>query len=142
MGHYNQDRRSDLFTQNFLWVGYHAWQGYLNCDRGVVVVSSDRPLGDGSDCHCGDSIDCTLNFRYIPQLQLPFYLQEWLVPEMAIESILPIVASYQPDTQLIFALESGVNVDIGWCQRLKVSPPDCYQQISRRWSEFSLGVRS
>lgn len=141
MRHYNQGRQGDIFAQNFLWVGYYAWQGYLNCDRGVVVVSSNLPVEDGSDYYCRESIDRSLNFRYIPQLQLPLYLQEWLVPEIAIESILPAISTYQPATELIFALESGINVDIGWCQRLKVPPPDCYQQISRRWSEFSLGVK-
>lgn len=144
MRHYNQDRRADLFSQNFLWVGYHAWQGYLNSDRGVVVISHNPALLDSS-LYQGDSLlslsdsanEPTLNFRYIPQRQLPLYLQEWLVPAISIESILPAVASYQPDKELIFALESGSNVDIGWCQRLKISPPECHQQISRR----GLGVR-
>ncbi len=139
MRHYNQDRLGDLFTQNFLWVGYHAWQGYLNRDRGVVVISHNPALLDGSDPNWADSSQPSLNFRYIPQLQLPLYLQEWLVPRNSIELILPAVASYQPDTELIFALESGANVEIGWCQRLKTSPPECYGQISRRWSEFWVG---
>jgi hypothetical protein len=138
MRHYNADRRTDLFAQNLLWIGYHAWQGYLNCDRGVVVISSNVDLLDDSDRHWAGKIEPSLNFRYIPQPQLSFYLQEWLVPHSAIELILPAVASYQPDTELIFALESGVNVDIGWCQRLKITPPECHQQISRRWSEFNV----
>jgi hypothetical protein len=139
--HYNQDRPIGLLTQNFMWVGYHAWQGYLTSDRGVIVISHDPSRSASFDQQWGDSSQHCLNFRYIPQLQLPLYLQEWLVPAIAIESILPAVASYQPDTELIFALESGVNVDIGWCQRLKISPPECYGQISRRWSEFQLGSR-
>jgi hypothetical protein len=95
-------------------------------------------LLDNSDRHWAGNIEPSLNFRYIPQQQLSFYLQEWLVPHNSIELILPAVASYQPETELIFALESGVNVDIGWCQRLKITPPECHQQISRRWSEFNV----
>ena len=138
MRHYNADRRTVLFTQNLLWIGYHAWQGYLNCDRGVVVISSNIDLLDDSDRHWQRNIEPSLNFRYIPQLQLSLYLQEWLVPTGSIDRILPAVADYLPEIELIFALESGANVEIGWCQRLKITPPECHQQISRRWSEFQL----
>jgi hypothetical protein len=142
MRHYNRSRRANLFTQNFLWIGYQAWQGYLNLDRGVVVISSEVDLLDDSDRHWGDNLEPSLNFRYIPQPQLSIYLQEWLVQTPAIDPILAAVANYQPQTELIFAIESSSNLDLGWCQSLKISPPDCYQQICRRWSEFELGVRS
>lgn len=141
MRHYNRSRRTNLFSQNFLWIGYRAWQGYLNFDRGVLVISSEVDLLDDSDSHWGDLLEPSLNFRYIPQPQLAIYLQEWLVPSQSIDYISTAVVDYQPHTELIFALESGVNLDIGWCQNLKISPPDCYQQICRRWSEFELGVR-
>jgi hypothetical protein len=136
MRHYNRSRRANLFTQNFLWIGYQAWQGYLNFDRGVIVISSAVDLMDNTDRD--DGLDPSLNFRYIPQSQLSIYLQEWLVPNQSIDPILTAVANYQPDTELVFASESGANLDIGWCQRLKISPPDCHQQICRRWSEFQL----
>ena len=58
--------------------------------------------------------------------------------QISIDPIITAVTSYQPQTELIFAVESGTNLDIGWCQHLKISPPDCYQQICRRWSEFQL----
>jgi hypothetical protein len=141
MRHYNRSRRTNLFSQNFLWIGYRAWQGYLNFDRGVVVISSEVDLLDDSDSHWGDLLEPSLNFRYIPQPQLAIYLQEWLVPDRSILPILTAVTNYQPHTELIFASESAVNLDIGWCQNLKISPPDCHQQIQRRWSEFELGVR-
>jgi hypothetical protein len=141
MRQYNRARRPDLLTQNFLWIGYRAWQGYLNGDRGVVVVNSSVDLLDDFDRHWEDLQPPSLNFRYIPQSQLSFYLQEWLVNTQSIDPILDAVATYQPQTELILAVESGVNLDIGWCQRLKISPPDCYEQICRRLSEFELGVR-
>jgi hypothetical protein len=141
MRQYNRARRPDLLTQNFLWIGYRAWQGYLNGDRGVVVVNSSVDLLDDSDRHWEDLQPPSLNFRYIPQSQLSFYLQEWLVNTQSIDPILDAVATYQPQTELILAVESGVNLDIGWCQRLKISPPDCYEQICRRLSEFELGFR-
>jgi hypothetical protein len=141
MRHYNRSRRTNLFSQNFLWIGYQAWQGYLNFDRGVVVINSEVDLLDDSDSHWGDMLEPSLNFRYIPQPQLAVYLQEWLVPSQSIEPILTGVTNYQPNTELIFAIESGANLDIGWCQHLKISPPDCHQQICRRLSEFELGVR-
>ena len=140
MRHYNRCH-TNLFSQNFLKIGYWAWQGYLNCDRGLVVISSERDLFDGSDDHWHDLLEPSLNFRYIPQSQLSIYLQEWLVSSQSIDPILTAVANYQPQTELVFAVESGLNLDIGWCQRLQVSPPDCHQQICRRWSEFQLGVR-
>jgi hypothetical protein len=141
MRHYNTSIRTSLFAQNFLWIGYQAWQGYQNLDRGVVVISSPVDLLDDSDAHGGDSVASCLNFRYIPQSQLAIYLQEWLVDPQSIEPILAATTNYQPQTELIFALESGANLDIGWCQHLKISPLDCYQQICRRRSEFELGFR-
>ena len=141
MRHYNR-RRTNLFTQNLLWIGYQAWQGYLNLDRGVVVISSEVDLLDDSDAHWGERLDPSLNFRYIPQPQLALYLQEWLVVSQSMSPILTAVTSYQPHTELIFAVESGANLDVGWCQQLKISPPDCYQQICRRRSEFELGFKS
>jgi hypothetical protein len=136
MRHYNRCH-ANLFTKNFLWIGYQAWQGYLNCDRGLVVISSEVDLFDDSDNRWG-RLEPGLNFRYLPQLQLSIYLQEWLVSGRSIDPILTAVADYQPQTELVFAVESGVNLDIGWCKSLKISPPDCHQQICRRWSEFQL----
>jgi hypothetical protein len=149
MRHYNRSRRANLFSQNFLLIGYRAWQGYLNFGRGVVVISSDLDLLEDSDPHYGELLAPSLNFRYIPQSQLAVYLQEWLLSSQSIAPILTAVTNYQPHTELIFAVllqsgcanESGVNLDIGWCQRLQISPPDCYQQICRRCSEFELEVR-
>jgi hypothetical protein len=138
MRHYNTSIRTSLFAQNFIWIGYQAWQGYLNLDRGIVAISSQVDLFDTSDRQGTDSSASSLNFRYIPQPQSAIYLQEWLVPTDSIDSITTAVANYQPQTELIFAVESGTNLDIGWCQNPKTSPPDCYQQICRRWSEFEL----
>jgi hypothetical protein len=149
MRHYNSSSRTSLFSQNFLWIGDRAWDGYLHNDRGVVAISSPVDIFDTAD-RGDDSLGANLNFRYIPQPQLSIYLQEWLVPNQSIADIATAVANYQPQTELIFAIlyprgyanESGSNLDIGWCQHLKISPPDCYQQIQRRWSEFEVGFRS
>jgi hypothetical protein len=138
MRHYNPDRRTNFFVQNSLWIGYQAWQGYLNLDRGVLVISSSIDLMDDSDRHSRDVLEPSLNFRYIPQQQLSIYLQEWLVPNDSREPILAAVADYQPAAELVFAIESGSNLDIGWCQNLHVLPPACHQQIDRRLSEFQL----
>jgi hypothetical protein len=138
MRHYNPDRRTNFFVQNSLWIGYQAWQGYLNLDRGVLVISSSIDLMDDSSRHSGDVSEPSLNFRYIPQQQLSIYLQEWLVPNDSMEPILAAVADYQPAAELVFAIESGSNLDIGWCQNLQVLPPACYEQIDRRLSEFQL----
>jgi hypothetical protein len=133
MRQYNTSIRTSLFAQNFLQIGARAWQGYLNLDRGIVAISSQVDLFDDSDAYGSDSLVSGLNFRYIPQPQLAIYLQEWLVPNRSIEPIITAVTNYQPQTELIFAVESSTNLDIGWCQNLKISPPDCYQQICRRW---------
>jgi hypothetical protein len=138
MRHYNPDRRTNFFVQNSLWIGYQAWQGYLNLDRGVLVISSSIDLMDDSDRHSRDVSEPNLNFRYIPQQQLSIYLQEWLVPDSSTGLILAAVADYQPAAELVFAIESGSNLDIGWCQNLQVLPPACHQQIDRRLSEFQL----
>jgi hypothetical protein len=138
MRYYNRSRRANLVAQNFLWIGYQAWQGYLNFDRGVVVISSEIDLLDDASDLWDDLLAPSLNFRYIPEPQLSIYLQEWLVSSQSIDPIVAAVTNYQPQTELILAIESGLNLDIGWCQRLKISPPDCHHQICRRWNEFQL----
>jgi hypothetical protein len=138
MRHYSPDRRANFFAQNSLWIGYQAWQGYLHFGRGVLVISSSIDLMDDSDRHSRDVSEPSLNFRYIPQQQLSIYLQEWLVPNDSMDPILAAVADYQPAAELVFAIESDSNLDIGWCQNLQVLPPACHQQIDRRLSEFQL----
>ncbi|WP_310413745.1 hypothetical protein [Chamaesiphon sp. OTE_8_metabat_110] len=133
MRHYNTSSRTSLFAQNFLWIGNRAWQGYLNFDRGIVAISSPVDLFGDADARGSDSLLSDLNFRYVPQPQLAIYLQEWLIPDRSIEPIITAVTNYHPQTELIFAIESNTNLDIGWCQNLKISPPDCYQQVCRRW---------
>jgi hypothetical protein len=137
MRHYNSSSRTSLFAQNFIWIGDRAWHGYLSGDRGIVAISSPVDIFDHSDDR-DQTLASSLNFRYVPQPQLAIYLEEWLVPSQSIDDISKAVANYQPQTELIFAIETGTNLDIGWCQRLKISPPDCYQQLRRRWSEFEL----
>lgn len=154
MQHYNLDRRTNFFVQNALWIGYQAWQGYLNFDRGILVISSSIDLMADSDRYQGDLSIPNLNFRYVPQSQVSVYLQEWLVPGDSIDPILAAVADYQPAAELVFAIlflrrqtlreqrgsanESDSNLDIGWCQNLQILPPACHQQICRRLSEFQL----
>jgi hypothetical protein len=138
MRHYSSDRRTDLLAQNLLWIGYQAWQGYLDRGRGLVSIGSNLDFLDNSDRHYQNANPPQLSFRYIPQQHLSLYLQEWLVPTTAIDPILAAVASYQPETELIFALAAGVTVDIGWCKHLKITPLECHQQIDRRWSEFNV----
>ncbi len=140
MRQYNSDRRTDLLTQNLLWIGYQAWQGYLDRDRGLVAIGSNIDFLDDSDRHYQRENPPHLSFRYIPQQHLSLYLQEWLVPDTAIEPIFAAVASYQPQTELIFALAAGVTVEIGWCKHLKITPLECHQQIDRRWSEFNVAA--
>jgi hypothetical protein len=124
MRHYNRPRRASLLTSHFRSIGYQAWQGYLNFDRGILAISSEIDLFDHSDDRA-DLLKSSLNFRYIPQTQLSLYLEEWLVSRQSIEPILAAVVNYQPQTELILARESGVSLDICWCQNLKVSPPNC-----------------
>jgi hypothetical protein len=124
MRHYNRPRRANVLTPHFRSIGYQAWQGYLNFDRGIVAISSEIDLLDDSDDR-GDLLKASLNFRYIPQPQLSIYLEEWLVSRQCIDPILAAVVNYQPQTELILAIESGVNLDICWCQNLKISPPNC-----------------
>jgi hypothetical protein len=138
MRHDYRPRRANFFAQNLLWIGYQAWQGYLNFDRGLVVISSEIDLLDDASSDWGDITSPSLNFRYIPQPRLSIYLQEWLVPNQSIDPILAAIGDYQPQTELVFAIESNLKLDIGWCQNLQVLPPDCHAQIRRRLSEFQL----
>jgi hypothetical protein len=126
MRHYNRSRRTNLFAQNLLRIGYHGWQGYLEFDRGIIAVSSDVDLLNIDDCDDREVLLApSLNFRYIPQQRVSLYLEEWLIPTHSAEPILAAVVNYHPQTELVLAIESSVNLDICWCQNLKISPPNC-----------------
>ena len=126
MRHYNRPRRANLFAQNLVKIGYHGWQGYLAFDRGMIAISSDLDLLniDHSDDR-QEILTPSLNFHYIPYDRVSLYLAEWLVPNHATEPILAAVVNYHPQTELVLAIESGTNLDICWCQNLKISPPNC-----------------
>jgi hypothetical protein len=126
MRHYNRPRRTNLFTQNLLRIGYHGWQGYLEFDRGIIAISSELDLWNIDDADdWGEILPPSLNFRYIPQALVSLYLEEWLIPTHSVEPILAAVVNYHPQTELVLAIESGANLDICWCQNLKISPPNC-----------------
>jgi hypothetical protein len=126
MRHYNRPRRANLFAQNLLRIGYHSWQGYLEFDRGIIAVSSDLDLLNIDDSDYQEEVLApSLNFRYIPQDLVSLYLAEWLVPIHSAEPIVMAVVNYHPQTELVLAIESGINLDICWCQNLQISPPNC-----------------
>lgn len=136
--HDNQDWQADFIAKNLLVLGYNAWVGYLQGERGAVVCSTNAPMvgvtGEGFPTY------------FIPRSRLAPFLNAWLaVPDTVIlrhhfmsAHILEAVATYHPPTELILLLESGQQATFFYLKNLPITPPQCYEHICKNWDEFQL----
>lgn len=126
----------EFIATNFMAIAYNAWAGYLSGSRGVVVCSTHNP-------HLGITGE-TFSAAFVPRFRLAPFLNAWLsIPDTRIvrhhfmnAHILEAVDTYCPETEVIFLLESGNQVTFFYLKHLPLTPPECYDRISRMRDEF------
>ncbi|MGK7898537.1 MAG: hypothetical protein AB4058_21015 [Microcystaceae cyanobacterium] len=125
--------QNQFIQQNFLLLGYLAWNGYLKMGRGMVVCTVADTIPS-----CIDWKVDTLTYQkvFIPQAQVEAYLQVLeLQPEVA-TTLRKAINTYVPTSAIVLLVVGNGVVDINLLENLKISPADCYEQVQHRWAEF------
>ncbi|MEH1972041.1 MAG: hypothetical protein V7L02_02225 [Nostoc sp.] len=89
-----------------------------------------------------DTVPFTLQF--LPSDLIGFYLRSFQdsgaisqsICSSMISSILPAIATYNPHQDILLVLKAEPQFEVNFLHQLKITPPDCYEQVCKRWSEF------
>ncbi|MDJ0615900.1 MAG: hypothetical protein QNJ63_03965 [Calothrix sp. MO_192.B10] len=128
--------QQDFIATNSLAIGYNAWVGYLGGERGAIICSTNSPaIGIAGE-----------NFKtyFVPRSRLAPFLNAWLAaPDTVIlhhhfmnAHILEAVNTYNPATEAVLLLESFHQVTFFYLKNLPLTPPQCYEQVCKEWTEF------
>jgi hypothetical protein len=74
--------------------------------------------------------------RFIASQDLRLSLPPLSGDQELLEVLLQTVTNYVPETEIVLLLKMEQHLEINLFQNLKIFPPDCYAQVSRRWEEF------
>jgi hypothetical protein len=122
-----------FIQDNFLLIGYHALRGFRSIGRGFILYVVEPPPSD-----------LDLNFHiwqfrteFIATESAPSCLLEMGINPHQISSLMQVIASYDPHQEIIMSMKIDQQIEIFSLQNLKVSPSECYKQVSNRWDEFA-----
>ncbi len=118
---------------NLMMIGYSAWQGFLHHGRGVVICDVDR--NDISPSNTSLEV-AQFKSQFIAEQELITSIQAFSLDQELIAVLVQAVGSYAPDKEIVLLLKMEQHLEINLFQNLKIFPPDCYAQVSRRWEEF------
>ncbi|HEY9642052.1 MAG TPA: hypothetical protein V6C57_16310 [Coleofasciculaceae cyanobacterium] len=119
---------------NALVIGYYAWKGYLAGDRGIVVCEIAAEVTE-SRITSLDLVPFSSQFMVRSQLDC---LQNYGLDQDAIAQLLPVVETYNPCQDVLLLLSADQQIEVSLLQNFAVTPPECYEQVGRRWEEFQL----
>ncbi|TYQ28049.1 hypothetical protein PseudUWO311_06350 [Pseudanabaena sp. UWO311] len=118
---------------NLMMIGYSAWQGFLQHGRGVVVCDIDRSAIAPSNT----GLEVTpFKAQFIAEQELVKSIQAFSLDQDLITVLVHAVGNYAPAQELVLLMKMEQHLEINLFQNLKIFPPDCYEQVSRRWEEF------
>lgn len=132
-----QDWQQNFIATNLIAIGYNAWLGYLNGDRGAVICSTNYP-------HLSISGE-TFPSHFVPRRNIAPFLNAWLAATDTVimqrhfmnGHILQAVDSYNPETDAVLLLEYGNQVAFCYLTNLPITPPQSFQIVCQRWADFS-----
>lgn len=121
-----------FIQDNFLLIGYYALRGIATTGKGITV------------CIVGQPVDDFKPSFHIWQFRTHFIAAEFAAPyllEMGISShqipsLIQAIATYDPQQEIILAMNIDQQIEIYCLQNLKISPSECYKQVCDRWDEF------
>ncbi|BAY93718.1 MULTISPECIES: hypothetical protein [unclassified Tolypothrix] len=133
--------QNSFIHNNILVIGYTAWKGFQSFGRGVVLCDVDIQVTHPTITSL-DTVKFTLQF--LPLNLIGFYLQTFQdsglisqsICSSMISSISPTVATYNPYQDILLVLKAEHQIEVNFLHKLKITPPDCYEQVCTRWSEF------
>ena len=125
--------QKSFIHNNLMMIGYSAWQGFLQHGRGVVVCDVDRsaiaPINTGLEV-------TQFKSKFIAEQDLISSIQAFSLDQELIAVLVQAVENYAPDKEIVLLMKMEQHLEINLFQNLKIFPPDCYEQVSRRWEEF------
>ena len=125
--------QKQFIQQNFLLIGYIAWNGYLNTGRGMVVCTVVDTI---PSCIDWEVDTLTYDQVFIPQAQVEAYLQVLELQPEVVTTLLNAINTYVPTQAIVLLVVGNGVVDINLLKNLKISPAGCYAQVQHRWAEF------
>ncbi|MBD6619864.1 hypothetical protein FNW02_29685 [Komarekiella sp. 'clone 1'] len=133
--------QNSFIHNNLLVIGYTGWKGFQSFGRGVVICDVDTKVTHPTDTSL-DTVPFTLQF--LPSDLIGFYLRSFQdcgfisqsICSSMISSILPAIATYNPHQDILLVLKADPQFEVNFLHQLKIIPPDCYEQVCKRWSEF------
>jgi len=125
--------QKSFIHNHLMMIGYTAWQGFLEYGRGVVVCDIDRQEIAPSNT----SLEVTqFKSQFIAEQELITSIQAFSIDQDLISVLVQAVGNYVPDREIVLLMKMEEHLEINLFQNLKIFPPDCYVQVSRRWEEF------
>ncbi|MEH2346840.1 MAG: hypothetical protein V7K55_02345 [Nostoc sp.] len=125
--------QNSFIHNNLLVIGYTAWKGFQSFGRGVVICAVDTQVTHPTITSL-DTVPFALQF--LPSDLIGYYLRSQSISSSTISSIFPAVATYNPDQDILLVLKAKPQIEVNFLHQLKITPPDCYEQVCKRWSEF------
>lgn len=120
--------QSNFIHNNLLVIGYTAWKGFESFGRGIVICDVDNQVN--STITNLDTVPFAL--QYMPTDLIKLDLRS----QATISAILPAVATYNPHQDIVLMLNVNSQIEVNFLHQLKITPPDCYEQVCKRWEEF------
>lgn len=131
-GNFGYWQNSFIHT-NLLVMGYTAWKGFQSFGRGVVLCEVDTQVTHSTIT----SLDTVPFFlQFLPGDLIRYYLQSQSICSSMISSILPAAATYNPHEDILLVLKAHSQIEVNFLHKLKITPPECYEQVCNRWEEF------
>ncbi|MGF1938332.1 hypothetical protein [Nostoc sp. ChiQUE02] len=125
--------QNNFIHNNLLVIGYTGWKGFQSFGRGIVICDVDTKVTHPTNTSL-DTVPFTLQF--LPWDLIGFYLRSQSLNSSIISSIFPAVATYNPHQDILLVLKAEPQIEVNFLHQLKITPPDCYEQVCKRWSEF------
>jgi hypothetical protein len=125
--------QNNFIHNNLLVIGYTGWKGFQSFGRGIVICDVDTKVAHPTNTSL-DTVPFTLQF--LPWDLIGFYLRSQSLNSSIISSIFPAVATYNPHQDILLVLKAEPQIEVNFLHQLKITPPDCYEQVCKRWSEF------
>ncbi|MEH2088661.1 hypothetical protein [Nostoc sp.] len=133
--------QNSFIHNNLLVIGYTGWKGFQSFGRGVVICDVDTKVTHPTNTSL-DTVPFTLQF--LPSDLIGFYLRSFQdgaaisqsICSSMISSIFPAIATYNPHQDILLVLKAEPQIEVNFLHQLKITPPDCYEQVCKRWSEF------
>jgi hypothetical protein len=121
-----------FIRDNFLLIGYHALRGFATQGKGVTVCDVVPPVADfqpSSDLWQFSTEFIAVDFA-------ASYLLEMGIDSRQIQSLMQTIATYDPQQEIVLAMNIDRQLEIYYLQNLEISPSECYQQVGDRCDEF------